>query len=363
MEFGYAGRIAPAKREEALSMDNDSIKLITKLAPDLMDEIVSRAMVLDRISVLQPVGRRALAQRMHMPERETRVITDALRDAGWIDATAAGMLLTNKAYELLDNVRAFVKNKSGIESLEIQLQRLLPVEKIKIVPGNADEDREVLSEVGRVAGAWLRKVVKSGSIVAVTGGTTVQQVARHIPRGANLDVTVIPARGGLGQSVETQANTLAQEIADQLGGKHMALYLPDNLTPDALKALLQLKEVSEPLETLKKADILLYGIARADDMANNRLTDRLERDRLVEQGATAEALGFCFDSHGRYLAAASAIGVPLDAVGDIPHIIGVAAGARKAEAILAVTRHHKHSMLVIDEGAALSIASLIREDR
>lgn len=49
-------------------MDEATLKLLAKLAPELMDEIVSRAMVLERISVLQPVGRRALAQRMRMPE-------------------------------------------------------------------------------------------------------------------------------------------------------------------------------------------------------------------------------------------------------------------------------------------------------
>ncbi|MBQ3078719.1 MAG: hypothetical protein IJC48_01795 [Clostridia bacterium] len=343
-------------------MEDQMVRLITKLAPDLMEEIVARAMVLERISVLQPVGRRALAQRMRLPEREARVITDALRQTGWIEATAAGMTLTNKAYELLDSVREFVHSTLGIESLEIQLQKLLGVERVKIVPGNAEESKEVLSEVGRVAGAKLRKAVRAGDIVAVTGGTTIQQVALHIPRGANMDVTVIPARGGLGQSVETQANTLAEEIAGKLGGRHMALYVPDNLSPDALKELKKLNEVSEPLALLKHADVLLYGIARADDMAKNRLMNGDDRDEMIKKGATAEALGFCFDAEGRFLAAASGVGVPIDAVDGIPTVIAVATGARKAEAILAVARHHKHSLLVIDESAALKIAELIRSD-
>lgn len=53
-------------------MDGATVKLLTNLAPELMDGIVARAMALERISVLQPVGRRALAQRMRMPEREAR---------------------------------------------------------------------------------------------------------------------------------------------------------------------------------------------------------------------------------------------------------------------------------------------------
>jgi len=338
-------------------------KLIKKLAPDLMDEIVSRAMVLEKISVLQPVGRRALAQRMRLSEREARVITDALREAGLIDVTPAGMMLTNHAYELIDSVRELVRGKLGLESMEIQLQMLLHVERVKIVPGNADESKEVLSEIGRVAGVRLRKSVRDGSIVAVTGGTTVQQVAQNIPRGQNIAVTVIPARGGLGQAVETQANTLAEEIADKLGGTHRALYIPDSLTPDALRELIKIKEVSEPLEAIKRADVLLYRIARADDMAKNRLMNKADRDQMIKKGATAEALGFCFDAHGNFLSSASGLGIPIEAVENIPTVIGVAAGARKAEAILAVTRHHKHDLLVIDEGAASAIYDLIRKDR
>ena len=45
-------------------MDTNTFGLMAVLAPDLMEALVSRAMILERISILQPVGRRALAQRM-----------------------------------------------------------------------------------------------------------------------------------------------------------------------------------------------------------------------------------------------------------------------------------------------------------
>ncbi len=39
-----------------------------------------------------------------------------------------------------------------------------------------------------------------------------------------------------------------------------------------------------------------------------------------------------------------------------------AAGACKAEAILAATRHHRHDYLVTDEGAAARIITLLRDE-
>ena len=194
-------------------MDGATVKLLTNLAPELMDGIVARAMALERISVLQPVGRRALAQRMRMPEREARVLTDALRAGGWIEVSAAGMVLTDKAYGMLDSIREIVRAQLGLSSMEVQLSRLLKVENVRIVPGDADQSPDVLGEVGRVAGTRLRKLLSDGMILAVNGGTTVQQVAEHIPRGAPMNITVLPARGGLGQSAETQASTLAETIA------------------------------------------------------------------------------------------------------------------------------------------------------
>lgn len=344
-------------------MDEATLKTLAKLAPELMDGIVSRAMVLERISVLQPVGRRGLAQSMHMPEREARVMTDALRSDGWIEVTAAGMLLTDKAYEMLDSVRDIVRSKLGLASLEMQLKRLLHVGRVSIVPGNADESPEVLSEIGRVAGARIRKMLTDGMILAVNGGSTMQQVADHIPRGINLNVTVLPARGGLGQQAQTQASTLAEEIAHKLGGHHRALYLPDTLTPDALRELVKIDEIREPLEAILRADVLISGIGRADDMAKSRVMHDDQIAELLSRGATAEVLGYVFDAQGRFLAATSGLGIPEEKLESVPMVIAVAGGERKAEAILAATRHHRHDYLVIDEGAALKIAGLIREEK
>ncbi|MDO4828344.1 MAG: sugar-binding domain-containing protein [Clostridia bacterium] len=343
-------------------MDGATVKLLTNLAPELMDGIVARAMALERISVLQPVGRRALAQRMRMPEREARVLTDALRAGGWIEVSAAGMVLTDKAYGMLDSIREIVRAQLGLSSMEVQLSRLLKVENVRIVPGDADQSPDVLGEVGRVAGTRLRKLLSDGMILAVNGGTTVQQVAEHIPRGTPMNITVLPARGGLGQSAETQASTLAETIAGKLGGHHRALYLPDSLSPDALRELCKMDEIREPLEAIQKADVLLYGIARADDMAVNRLMPHARIEELVAEGATAEVLGYCFDAQGRLLASASGLGLPVDAIERIPTVFAVAAGARKAEAILAATRHHRHDYLVTDEGAAARIITLLRDE-
>ena len=345
-------------------MDRSLLNAISRMAPDLMDQLISRALILERLSLLQPAGRRQLAQKLGMPEREARVLTNILRADGFIDVTAAGMSLSSKAYEIIDTIRDIASLRTELSTLETQLQKLLNIERVRIVPGNADTNPDVLEEIGRVAGAQLRRVLEPGMILAVNGGTTIHSVATNIPRGANMDVTVLPVRGGLGKSAETQASTLAQLIAERLGGHHEPLYLPDDMPPEVFKELAERMEgVKRTLDELHRANVLLYGIARADEMAKNRLMSPDLIDSLLRQGATAEALGHCFDADGHLLGSASGLGLPEDSFSRIPVCIAVAAGAHKAAAILAVARHHKNTLLITDEGAANRIAELIRKQK
>ena len=88
-----------------------------------------------------------------------------------------------------------------------------------VAAGNAETDPHVLGEVGRIAGTRLRGFLQTGCTLAVTGGSTIREVAFAVPQGTTMNVMVVPARGGMGGALETQANTLACEIARRLGGQ------------------------------------------------------------------------------------------------------------------------------------------------
>ena len=121
-------------------MDPGFITLMRKLAPDLTDEITRRALILERIAALQPVGRRQLASRLNLPEREIRNTASILKDLGYIELDASGMSLSEKAEDVLEPARAFSKAMSGMADVEKRLCGLLPVDRVLVVPGNADED-------------------------------------------------------------------------------------------------------------------------------------------------------------------------------------------------------------------------------
>ena len=47
-------------------MDTSILGTLAMLAPDLMEEMELRALILERVAALEPIGRRALAQRLNL---------------------------------------------------------------------------------------------------------------------------------------------------------------------------------------------------------------------------------------------------------------------------------------------------------
>ncbi len=333
-------------------MDADLITLMRRLAPDLIDEITRRALILERIAALQPVGRRQLAQRLNLPEREIRNTAIILKELGYLELDASGMSLSPKAEEVLEGARSFSSAMSGLAETERRLRGLLPVNQVLIAPGNADEDPQALQDVGRLCASKLRSMLRSGNTLAVTGGRTVAAVARNLQSPTSLNVMVVPARGGLGRSVELQANTLAEEIAGRLGGHYRLIHLPDTMDATAMQELCRLPEVQETLELLERADIILHGIGTAAEMMKERRVPRETQLRLTQEGARGESFGAYYDLQGKCLLESASLGVDLAKLKPTCRMIAAAAGASKAEAIIAILRHTKHTVLVTDQGAA-----------
>ena len=343
-------------------MDTGFITLMRKLAPDLTEEMTRRALILERISVLQPVGRRQLAARLNLPEREIRNTAVLLKELGYLDLDASGMSLSRKAEEVLDSAREFSKAMNGLTEIENRLSELLPVDRVLIAPGDADDDSQVLSDVGRICAAKLRTLLQNGNTLAVTGGSTVAAVARNIQSATPLNVMVVPARGGIGRSVELQANTLAEEIAGRLGGHYRLIHLPDHMDAAARQEMLKMPEVQEAMELLERADVILHGIGvAAETMRNNRNMSRALQAELLQKGAEGESFGAYYDRNGKCLMESSSVGVDLAQLKRTCRMVAAAAGSSKAGAILSVLRNTPHAMLVTDQGAAEGMLRILSE--
>ena len=83
-----------------------------------------------------------------------------------------------------------------------------------IVPGNSDDSTWIKNELGKTCVACINKILKGKNIIAVTGGSTMAAVAEMMnPQSDQHDLLFVPARGGIGEDVKNQANTICSIMA------------------------------------------------------------------------------------------------------------------------------------------------------
>ena len=208
-----------------------------------------------------------------------------------------------------------------------------------IIPGDSEVDTMVRRELGRAAANILGQYLNENNmIVAVSGGTIMANVAEAI-NFSQPSVTVVPARGGLGEHVENQANTIAATMANKLGGKYRMLHVPDGVSEEMMGAMLihNNSNILSVTEMIKQANVLIHGIGQAREMAVRRGCDEEFVTKLINSGAVGEALGHYCTLTGKNIYITSSVGLQLDNLADIGLVIAVAGGQNKAEAIIAVT--------------------------
>lgn len=334
------------------------LELQQKLVPDLIQVLRERYMLLRSIYHLQPIGRRGLAQAMDSTERILRAEVDLLKDSGLLHVSAAGMTLTDEGIQVLDDLEPMVVELFGLKELAERLQQKLGIPEVIVVQGNADQSPWVKEELGRVGARVLKQVIQEGDIVAVTGGSSIASVANHLsPSAAFRNVQFVPARGGLGERVELQANTLASAMAAKTGASYRLLHVPDRLHPEALQTLVKEPQVQDVLTLLGDTRIVLHGIGDALTMARRRNYSEEELRELEAAGAVSEAFGYYFNEAGETVQRMPTIGLQLEEVHKAETVLSIAGGESKAKAILSFAKQSCQNVLITDEGAAKALLS------
>ncbi|WP_232696583.1 sugar-binding transcriptional regulator [Brevibacillus daliensis] len=335
-----------------------------QLVPDLIHIMRKRYDLMQSIRYLQPVGRRALAQNLQTTERILRAEVDLLKDWGLIHVSPIGMSCTEEGLQLLSNMESMADELFGFSDLAIQLERLLHINKVIVVAGDMDVSEWGKKELGRVGAALLKLHAEEDDVIAITGGSTIAAVSEHLTPSPHFrGVQFVPGRGGLGEKVELQANTLASIFAAKTGAQYRLLHVPDRLGPDAVQSLMGEEQVSEVLQLLKRSRVIMHGIGDAVAMAKRRKYTDLEISELTELGAVGEAFGYYFNAAGEIVHRMPTIGITLDNVRQADVVLSLAGGSSKAKAIMSFAKQSCQTVLITDEGAARAIVGQFRQAR
>jgi len=335
---------------------NKLFPVMERFAPEVTELMMTRYQVLRQILHNQPIGRRQLGKNVQCTERMVRTEVDILKTRGALQTTPAGIYLTSYGEELLRDIDAYVPWLFNIQTLSEKLKERFALDEVIIVPGDSYLNEFTKKDIGRAGAEFLRKRLYPSCILAVTGGTTLAQVADFMREGVNQGhVCVVPARGGLGQDVELQAGNIAAKIARSIGGQYRLLHIPDNVEESTAAALKKDIHISEVIKTIKSANILVHGIGPAMEMAKRRGLSPSELEYLHNHDAVGEALRYYYDRRGRIIFEIPGIGLERDDLKNIGLVVAVAGGSNKAQAIKAVLQNGQEKVLITDEGAAQQI--------
>ncbi len=334
-------------------------KIQKKIVPEVIDLAEIRYSIMHKIYNEGPIGRRAIAEDLELSERLVRNQLDFLADRKLIRVSRAGAELSPGGENFLRELERYIKELKGFYDLENTLKSLLQIPEVIIVPCDL-EHSSILRELGRTAANYLLELLKPGDVLAITGGYTMARVGDMVPAHLDkkYDITVVPGRGGLGEEVEIQANTIASKIAKKLGGKYHLLQVPDNLQEENITAIKKEPSIQKTFSVLCQANVLVHGVGEAAVMAKRRGRSPAEIDQLQKKGAIGEAFGFYFNSQGEIVHSTPSVGLGLKDLQGIDKVIAVAGGEEKAKAIPAVISPKYQDVLITDENTAQRIISL-----
>jgi central glycolytic genes regulator len=330
------------------------IDIQKRLLPDLLQVLQKRYSILRYIGFMQPVGRRSLAVSLGYTERVLRGEVDFLREQDLIYTNNVGMSLTPEGKNLLEDLEGFMRELKGIDVMELELKHKLGIKKVVIVPGDSDESPMVKGELGKASAICMKKLLSGKNIIAVTGGSTMAAIAERLsPELTQKELLFVPARGGVGEDVQNQANTICSIMSRNTQSKHRVFYVPDQVSTDIYESLIREPDIHEVLKLIKSASMVLHGIGDAITMAERRKTNPEILSMLESSKAVGEAFGYYFNEQGEIVHKVLTIGLQLEDLVGIPNVIAVAGGNSKAKAIKAYLKQAPAStILITDEGAA-----------
>ncbi|MGG6314251.1 sugar-binding transcriptional regulator [Paenibacillus macerans] len=339
------------------------LEIQKQLLPDLMEILKKRYTILHQIMLSDVIGRRTLAISLDMTERVLRAETDLLKAQGLIEIENIGMRISDAGRKLLENLEPVVKELFGLSNLEETIRQHYGLRKVVVVPGDCETSPLVKRELGRAGAKALLGAMHGDDVVAVTGGTTLAEVADQLnpPQGVTMKQSwFVPARGGLGESLEIQANTIASGMAKRVGAGYRLLHVPDLLGKEAYDSLVHDPNIQDIVNMIRQARIVVHGIGDAMEMARRRKLEPGMVQEINNEGALAESFGYYFNEDGVVVHKMLTLGLRLEDIMKTDTVIGIAGGKSKAKAIHAVLRFGHEDILVTDEAAAEEIASGLR---
>ena len=246
--------------------------------------------------------------------------------------------------------------------LEQSLQDTFGLRKAIVTAGTMGGEELTRRRIGWAAAAYLEEALQDGQRVGIGWGRTLHATIQSIADASARAISVIPLVGGLSRVAPSfQVNELARLLAEAVGGTWRPLYSPAFLGNDeGRQALLNSPDVQVVTAEWAHLDIALVGIGHFGYQTELRMlfadyVDPHAQQELERGGAVGDICAHFYDIQGKPITGAGwqgQLGIGLEQLRQLDHVIGVAGSPVKADAILGALRGEYIDVLITDEPTA-----------
>ena len=252
-------------------------------------------------------------------------------------------------------------------NLEQELTAHFSIQQAIVLSSRGRAYLEILRGIGVLAARCLESILQPKSVLGISWGTAVHSAVQALQPRERMQITVVQMIGAVGtEDPLIDGPDLARALANVYGGEYRYLHAPLIVENGTLrKALLEEQPIRETLLLARQADVALVGIGSLDLNFSSLLrAGYLNRESLAQlevQGAVGDICARHYDDQGRVMDIGlnhRIVGIELKDLQNIEHVIGVAGGEAKAEAILGALRGQHLDILVTDDTAAKKVLTL-----
>ncbi len=230
-------------------------------------------------------------------------------------------------------------------ALEEQLARRFGLARA-IVVRTGDTEAETRAVLGEAVARIVEDMLEPGTIVGVSDGDTVAEVAYAIRRGRSTGIDIVTLVGGVGRAEErSHSSQVARAMGSGTGGRVWLLPVPAVVdTPDMAQTLRNLSSVRDIFGMMERLSLAVFGIGDVSSHATLFRHGVVSLDHLRDINAGGAAGTVCarfFDEAGRPVLTgldARTMSIPQEALLRAPTRLAVAIGAHKDRAIQAALK-------------------------
>ncbi|MDR3495999.1 MAG: sugar-binding domain-containing protein [Ancalomicrobiaceae bacterium] len=242
----------------------------------------------------------------------------------------------------------------GCFALEARLQELYGLDEARVIP--AQDGEIIIERLAEAASQYFMGRLQEAEMLAVGWGATVMGALQRLARTLSYrNISLVSLTGGVSAYIEGVASGRTSQNVHLIPAP---LVVSHESVADAIKAE---RHVIDVMTMAKTANYALIGIGAVADEATligSGYATRQQFETFRRQGAVGDIVGVFYDQTGTVLDLPfhrTLVGLDLDSLRQIPHVVAAAGGAKKVDAIRAGAKGRHFNVLITDEATAQAI--------